>query len=116
MDEILPEKHARHGFGGLLINKNFYFRIEISRTPRGLSGSLDSNAYARCRACREGCVSNSKAVNIVDGLNYDGVIYRTMSGWKHSSIKVTFAGVVTLVKRYWLRSWYLLNSIGSGTV
>ena len=87
----------------------------LSRTPRGFSEPLDPSALAGCRAYCEGCVSADELFNIVDGLNYGGVICRTMSGWKHSSIKAIFAGAITLVKRCWIRSQYLPSSIGSGT-
>ena len=70
-----------------------------SRTPRGLSKSLDSNALARCRAYCEACAVVNEVIIIDDGLICNGVRYRTMSGWKHSSIKVILAGVVILIKR-----------------
>lgn len=79
----------------------FYAIISSSRTPRGLSESLDSNALARCRACREACMVIDKGYSIVDSLEYSGVNCRTVSGWKHSSTKATFAGIVSLKSRYY---------------
>ena len=66
------------------------------RTPRGLSGSLDSNAFARGRAYCEGYCKFADVFMAVDSLEYDGVSYRTVSGWKHSSTKVILAGVIFL--------------------
>lgn len=52
----------------------------------------------------------------VDISGYDGVSYRTVSGWKHSSTKVTFAGVLFLKRGSILEDFYFINSIDSGTV
>lgn len=71
----------------------------MSRAPRGRCGSLDSNAFARCRACYEACVGLVDGYIIVDILNYNGVSCRTVSGWKHSSTKTSLTGVITLKKR-----------------
>ena len=69
------------------------------RTPRGLSGSLDSNAFARGRAYCEEYRKFVDVFSVVDSLEYDGVSYRTVSGWKHSSTKVILAGVILLKRR-----------------
>lgn len=42
-----------------------------------------------------------KGYSIVDSLEYSGVNCRTVSGWKHSSTKATFAGIVSLKSRYY---------------
>lgn len=87
------------------------------RTPRGLSESLDSNAFnARCRACCEGYSKIAYVYRIVDSLKYDGVRYRTVSGWKHSSTKVILAGVIVLRSRLYKQNLFYYISIGSGTV
>ena len=70
-----------------------------NRTPRGLSGSLDSNAFARGRAYCEGYRKFADVFMAVDSLEYGGVSYRTVSGWKHSSTKIILAGVVSLKSR-----------------
>ena len=51
----------------------------------------------------------------VDSLKYDGVRYRTVSGWKHSSTKVSLAGVILLRSRLYKQKHFQLISIGSGT-
>ena len=95
----------------------YFFMIKfLCRTPRRLSGSLDSNAYARCRACCEGYSRFAYACRIVDSLKYDGARYRTVSGWKHSSTKVTLAGVVDLRSRFCKQNQFWYISIDSGTV
>ncbi len=87
------------------------------RTPRGLSGSLDSNAInARCRACCEGYSKIAYVYRIVDSLKYNGARYRTVSGWKHSSTKVILAGVVLLRSRLYKQNLFYFISIGRGTV
>ena len=58
----------------------------------------------------------SKGVGIDDNSIYDGVICRTVSGWKHSSTKATFTGVVSLRGRYRILKKYCYSPIGSGTV
>ena len=90
--------------------------IFYCRTPRGLSESLDSNAYARCRACYEEYRKIAYVYRIVDNLKYNGVRYRTVSGWKHSSTKVTLVGVINLKSRSYLQNQLSCISIGSGTV
>ena len=93
------------------------FMLEFScRTPRGLSESLDSNAYARCRACCEGYIGIAYVCMAVDSLKYDGVRCRTVSGWKHSSTKVILAGVILLRSRLYKQNLFYFISIGSGTV
>ena len=42
-----------------------------------------------------------KGHNIVDSLEYSGVNCRTVSGWKHSSTKAIFTGIVFLKRRYY---------------
>ena len=75
----------------------FFVILKISRTPRGIAiPRLEVNA--RCRACCEGLKNNFDKCVIVEVYNYDGVICRTVSGWKHSSTKAIFAGVI-FVKR-----------------
>ena len=69
------------------------------RTPRGLCGSLDPNAYAGCRACCEGYRKIAYVCMAVDSLKYDGASCRTVSGWKHSSTKTILAGVISLKSR-----------------
>ena len=55
-------------------------------------------------------------VNIfVDVYSQGGVKLRTVSGWKHSSTKVTFAGVLIIKVENILRYFRLLNSIDRGT-
>ena len=36
----------------------------------------------------------------VDLSGYDGVSYRTVSGWKHSSTKIILTGVISLKSRF----------------
>ena len=70
------------------------------RTPRGLSGSLDSNALMRGAEPTVRGIGNLIDVFMtVDSSEYDGVSYRTVSGWKHSSTKVILAGVILLKRR-----------------
>ena len=52
----------------------------------------------------------------VDSSEYDGVSYRTVSGWKHSSTKIILAGIVSLKKRLKILKPIFYISIGSGTV
>ena len=66
----------------------------LCRAPRGGCGSLDSNAYARCRACCEAFIGHVANSVCVDNLILNGVGCRTVSGWKHSSTKVILAGVI----------------------
>lgn len=55
-------------------------------------------------------------VNIfVDSYGQGGVKLRTVSGWKHSSTKVTFAGVLIIKVENILRYSRLRNSIDRGT-
>ena len=71
-----------------------------SRTPRGLSGSLDSNALMRgAEPTVRGIENLIDVFMTVDSSEYDGVSYRTVSGWKHSSTKIILAGVVSLKSR-----------------
>ena len=71
-----------------------------SRTPRGLSGSLDSNALMRgAEPTVRGIGNLAEEFMAVDSSEYDGVSYRTVSGWKHSSTKVILTGVVSLKSR-----------------
>ena len=72
--------------------------------------------YARCRACREGYSEIAYVYRAVDGLEYNGVRYRTVSGWKHSSTKVILAGVIILRSRFYKQKLFYFTSIGSGTV
>ena len=71
--------------------------------------------YARCRACREGYSEIAYVYRAVDSLEYNGVRYRTVSGWKHSSTKVTLAGVILLRSRSDGQNLFYFTSIGSGT-
>lgn len=71
--------------------------------------------YARCRACREGYSEIAYVYRVVDSLEYNGVRYRTVSGWKHSSTKVILAGVILLRSRFYRQKLFYFTSIGSGT-
>lgn len=73
--------------------------LELSRAPRGGCGSLDSNAYARCRAYCEAGLNTVDGGVAVDVLKYNGASCRTVSGWKHSSTKALLAGIVALKLR-----------------
>ena len=53
---------------------------------------------------------------IVDSSEYDGVSYRTVSGWKHSSTKIILAGTIFLNSRLYILKQIFCISIGSGTV
>ena len=76
----------------------FFVIFITSRTPRGIAiPRLEVNA--RCRACCEGLKNNFDKCIIVEVYNYDGVICRTVSGWKHSSTKTILAGVISLKSR-----------------
>ena len=71
----------------------FFVIFITSRTPRGIAiPRLEVNA--RCRACCEGLKNNFDKYVIVEVYTYGGVICRTVSGWKHSSTKAIFAGVI----------------------
>ena len=75
----------------------FFVIFITSRTQRGIAiPRLEVNA--RCRACCEGLKNNFDKYVIVEVYTYGGVICRTVSGWKHSSTKAIFAGVI-FVKR-----------------
>ena len=50
----------------------------------------------------------------VDSSEYDGVSYRTVSGWKHSSTKIILAGIIFLKSRFYIRNQFFSISIGSG--
>ena len=52
----------------------------------------------------------------VDSSEYDGVSYRTVSGWKHSSTKAILSGVLILKSRLQNLKLFYSISIGSGTV
>ena len=73
-------------------------------------------AFARCRAYCEGYSRIAYVKWVVDNLDNDGARYRTVSGWKHSSTKVTLAGVIHLKSRFILQNQFSYISIGSGTV
>jgi len=80
-----------------LIFKIFSVILKTSRTPWGIAiPRLEVNA--RCRACCEGLKNNFDKYVIVEVYTYGGVICRTVSGWKHSSTKAIFAGII-FVKR-----------------
>ena len=65
-----------------------------------LAGLSTRTLYAGCRACCEGYRGIAYVGRAVDNLEYDGVRYRTVSGWKHSSTKVSLAGVILLRSRF----------------
>ena len=109
------------------LTKSFLFNISIENKPSScyypiavLHGELADlstrTLYARCRACCEGYSEIAYVYRAVDNLEYNGVRYRTVSGWKHSSTKVTLAGVIILRSRFYKQKLFYFTSIGSGTV
>jgi len=60
----------------------------------------------RGRAYYEGYREIAYECMVVDISEYDGVSCRTMSGWKHSSIKTILAGVVSLKSRLYVQNQF----------
>ena len=67
--------------------------------PGDLANLSTRALYARGRAYCEEYSKFAEEIMAVDSLKYNGVSYRTVSGWKHSSTKIILAGVVSLESR-----------------
>ena len=113
---VLPIPHFFVNKQPNLYLRIFRAKINIAVLHGDLADLSTRTLYARCRACCEGYRRIAYVYRIVDSLEYNGVRYRTVSGWKHSSTKVSLAGVIILRSRFYKQNHSGCSSIGSGTV
>ena len=73
--------------------------INFAVLPGDLADLSTRTLNARGRAYCEEYREFADIVIIVDSSKYDGVSYRTVSGWKHSSTKIILAGIISLKSR-----------------